>query len=308
MPSGYAPAVAGVMVRLALALVLVGSAIAKLAAPASSRAALGTFGIQAEWLRWATWGGLVGVELGLAAGVAAGSSAACYAAAGLMTIFALALAVALARGRGGAPCACFGSRSTVSPQSLGRNALLAAAFLVTPLVPTHDLSTDQWLGLGLAVALLACCGLALAVLALAREVGMLRLRLGPDSALEIPDEGPEVGVGSTLIERFQPGSSARLVLAVFVSSGCRACRSLEPAVESLRSDPVLAVETFEEVADAGAWAEARCPGSPYAVALDLSGVVLAKGTFNNLAQLESVLGTAERRRAGFAAVEGVGGA
>ena len=33
------------------------------------------------------------------------------------------------------------------------------------------------------------------------------------------------------------------------------------------------------------------------MALDLDGTVLAKGTFNNLAQLESVLATAERRRA-----------
>jgi hypothetical protein len=34
------------------------------------------------------------------------------------------------------------------------------------------------------------------------------------------------------------------------------------------------------------------------VALDLEGTVLAKGTFNNLAQLESVIATAGRRRAG----------
>jgi hypothetical protein len=37
------------------------------------------------------------------------------------------------------------------------------------------------------------------------------------------------------------------------------------------------------------------PGSPFAVAIDREGTVLAKGTFNNLAQLESVLATAERR-------------
>jgi hypothetical protein len=42
------------------------------------------------------------------------------------------------------------------------------------------------------------------------------------------------------------------------------------------------------------------------VALDLTGVALAKGTFNNLAQLESVIATAERRGAERAAVEGMG--
>ena len=41
----------------------------------------------------------------------------------------------------------------------------------------------------------------------------------------------------------------------------------------------------------------RIPGSPYAVAMALDGTVLAKGTFNDLAQLESVLATAERRAA-----------
>ena len=47
------------------------------------------------------------------------------------------------------------------------------------------------------------------------------------------------------------------------------------------------------------WSELRIPGSPFAIALDPGGTVLAKGTFNNLAQLESVLATAERRRSGL---------
>ncbi len=45
------------------------------------------------------------------------------------------------------------------------------------------MSTDEWLALGLGVALLLCVGLGIAVLALAREIGMLRLRLGPAAAL-----------------------------------------------------------------------------------------------------------------------------
>jgi hypothetical protein len=290
-----------------LALVLTGSALAKLGSPASSRAALGTFGVQREGSRWTLWAFLVGAELALAAGVAAGLDLASYLAAALMAAFAVALAVALRNGRAGAPCACFGTRSTVSRAALVRNAVLAAAFVAVPFVPSSSLTTDQWLGLGLGLALLACAGLGLAVLALAREIGMLRLRLGPDSALEIPSEGPELGRRSALVERFEVETSAELALAVFVSSGCRACRALEPAVESLRRDPILAVETFEEVADAEAWAEGQSPGSPYAVAMDTDGTVLAKGTFNNLAQLESVLGTAERRRAAFSLAEGIGG-
>jgi hypothetical protein len=68
----------------------------------------------------------------------------------------------------------------------------------------------------------------------------------------------------------------------------------------------VTVEIFDEVADADVWRELAIPGSPFAVALDGAGVVLAKGTFNNLAQLESVLATAERRRAGKDAGAAVG--
>ena len=59
--------------------------------------------------------------------------------------------------------------------------------------------------------------------------------------------------------------------------------------------------SIDEVADADVWRELRIPGSPFAIALDPDGGVLAKGTFNNLAQLESVLATAEQRRPGLRA-------
>jgi hypothetical protein len=220
--------------------------------------------------------------------------------------FAIALVAAIARGRDGAPCACFGSRSRVGWPAVARNAALATAFATLPLIPSRGLSTDEWLAVGLGVALLACAGLGLAVLALAREVGMLRLRLGSDSALEIPGEGPELGTASDAIARFAPGPRAELALAVFVSRSCSACAALEPAIESLAGEPLLAVEVFEESAEAKVWSELAIPGSPYAVALALDGTVLAKGTFNNLAQLESVLATAERRAAA-AEWEPVGG-
>jgi hypothetical protein len=144
--------------------------------------------------------------------------------------------------------------------------------------------------------LVASAGLAIAVLALAREVGMLRLRLGPEGALEIAGEGPPLGSASGLVDRFAIEPEARLALAVFVSEDCRVCRALEPAVESLAREPVVAVATFEEDAEAAIWERLAIPGSPFAVALDLDGAVVAKGTFNNLAQLESILATAERRR------------
>jgi hypothetical protein len=257
---------------------------------------MATFGFDEPRLRWAAWGSLICTELTLAAAVGAGSDIAAYLAAGLLAFFGLLMIGAMQRGRVGAPCACFGARSTIGWPSVGRNFALAAAFAAVPMLPTSSLSTDQWLGLGLVVALLACAGLAIAVLALAREVGMLRLRLGPQSALEIPEEGPPLGERMSLSEALPAGATTELLLAVFLSDGCHACRSVEPALENLAADPILSVGLFDEVRDTSAWREMNVPGSPYAVAMDLDGTVLAKGSFNNLAQLESVLATAERRR------------
>ena len=292
--------------RLVLGAVLAGAAIAKLASPRTSRAAMATFGIEGWRPQAVAWALLVACELALATGVIAGSTAAAYLAAALMATFAATMVSAIIRGRAGAPCACFGAHSTVSWAAVARNAALAAAFAALPALPEGELSTDQWLGLGLAVALLACIGLAVAVLALAREVGMLRLRLGPASALEVIGEGPDIGSRPALMDRFGIGPPTELAIGVFTSAGCSVCEGLAPAVRSLAADPVLAVATFEEEAEPEVWAELAIPGAPFAVALDPTGIVLAKGALNNLAQLESVVATAGRRRTDRGFVESLG--
>jgi hypothetical protein len=285
-----------VTARLVLGGLLAGASVAKLASPSTSRAALATFGLAGLRAQSVAWALLIACELGLAAGVIAGSDTAAYLAAALMATFAATMIAAILRGRAGAPCACFGARSTVGWGSVARNAVLAAAFAGLPALPQDDLSTDQWLGLGLGLALVACLGLAVAVLALAREVGLLRLRLGPAGALEIGEEGPPVFSRIPLISRFDLDPEAIFALAVFVSDGCHVCHALEPSIRALAGDPQVAVESFEELAEAVVWSELEIPGSPFAIALDRQGTVLSKGTFNNLAQLESVLATAQRRR------------
>jgi hypothetical protein len=287
-----------IVFRVVLAGVLAVAALSKLASPSSSRAALASFGFAEGPLRGIAWGLLIALELGLAGGVALGSESAAYGAAALMLLLAAVIAGALLRGQAGAPCACFGARSRVSGVGVARNLLLAAAFAALPSVSSIDLSTDQWLGIGLGLALAACAGLAVAVLALAREVGMLRLRLGSTGALEVTGEGPELGGPAPELLARIPLDRARTALAVFTSEGCQMCRSLEPAIQSLAREPEVAVGVFDEVADAALWRGLAIPGSPFAIALDRDGRVLAKGTFNNLAQLESVIATAERRRAG----------
>ncbi len=282
-----------VLLALLLGAVLVGSALLKLADGPRTRAALTTYGIRDEAAQRVIWGGLIAIELALAVAIVAGIEAAAYAGAALFAGFALAQAAALMSGRAGAPCACFGARGRIGRASLARAGGLAAAFAVLPLLDRDEPTTEGWLAIGLAAALLGVVALGVAVLALARELGRLRAEIDPRGALEIPEEGPELGGRSELME-VEPG---RLGLAVFTSEGCGMCRALEPAIEALGRDPLVRLRTFDEVRDAHAWAAAGIPGSPFAVALDEHGTVLAKGTFNTAGQLESVLATAERRRA-----------
>jgi len=123
-------------VRLFLAAVLAGSAIAKLARPAASVAAMATFGFATQASRRLAWAVAVAVEAALAVGVAVGSDRAAYLAAALMALFALTLASALMRGRAGAPCACFGGGGRVGGIAIARDVALAVAFAAVPTLPS----------------------------------------------------------------------------------------------------------------------------------------------------------------------------
>jgi hypothetical protein len=176
-----------------------------------------------------------------------------------------------------------------------RNLVLAAAFALVPSVDSIAIGTQGWMWIGIGVALAACAALTIAVLGLAREVGMLRLQVGTQGALEIAGEGPEIGSRAQDLAERIGRNGADFGLAVFTSEGCGICRTLAPAIDNVARDPRVAVAVFDEAAEAELWRSLEIPGSPFALALDREGKVLAKGTFNNLAQLESVLATAERR-------------
>lgn len=280
--------------RLVLAGVLAGAAIAKLASPSAGREALAGFGFESPLARAVGFWSLIAIEFGLAAGLVAGSTEAAILGAGLMAMFGLVMASAIARGRAGEPCGCFGARSRIGWAGVARNFALAAGFVLVAVLPSDDLTTDGWLGLGLIGALLAVTALGAMTLALAREVGLLRLRVGSTSALEIEHEGPEIGSRTEI--SIDGLAQKELGLAVFTSAGCHVCEAMRPAVDSIAAHPAVAVGRFDESAERDAWLALDVPGSPYAVALDGQGTVLAKGTFNNLAQLESILATGERRR------------
>jgi methylamine utilization protein MauE len=287
-----------VLVRGIVGAILIVAAAAKLAAPRRSQAALTPFSPPTRSGPVLVWALVTAVELGLGVAVVVGSRAAAYAAGALMICFALALVAEIMRGHAGRPCACFGSRGKVGWPAVLRNVALGALFLALPSIESPHLSTTGWLAVGLAVALIGLVALAILVLGLAREVGALRLAVAPQAALEIPDEGPELGARVDLINAFELGPDVRTALAVFTSDGCSVCHALEPAIEFAGRDPLVALRVFDEHRDERAWRTLDVPGSPFAVALDLDGTVLAKGTFNTLGQLESVLATAMQRRGG----------
>lgn len=266
------------------------SAAAKLLGGPQARAALRSYGITRAASQTSVWAGLVALEAALGVAVALGVPGSAEAAAVVLAAFALALVWAISRGRAGKPCGCFGARSRIGWSAVLRTAGLAAGFAALPFLPGTKPSTDAWLATGLIAALAALVVVAVALLALAREVGELRLAIAPQAALSLEGEGPPLGSRLALIDRFE--KDAPLCLAVFSSPGCALCRALEPSLRLVASDPEVELEIFDEEQDAEAWRELAIPGSPYAVVLSPDGEALAKGTFNSLFQLESVLAAA----------------
>jgi len=164
--------------------------------------------------------------------------------------------------------------------------------------------------------------LALLVAALARQIGVLHMRLGPRGALEVDEEGPPLGEVPPPLEVVDLEGAAHQVgpgapsLLLFVSPGCPICREVLPGVApaaragDLRPlvlvdddrpatldlyrehDPRVPVAAAPHVADTY-----DIPGTPFAVVLDVAGAVRAKGTVNTLEQMEGLVDTARRRLA-----------
>ena len=166
--------------------------------------------------------------------------------------------------------------------------------------------------------------LCFAVVALARQIGTLHLRLGPRGALEMDDEGPALGEGRPPIEGSDidgnpvtiGGHGAEQFL-LFVTPGCRVCEQVMPSVGAIAQAtgkrPLVLADVDEEearlafrhkrvsaplVASLESFTSYEIPGTPYVVVLDEHGVVQAKGTVNNLEQMEGLIDTALRREEG----------
>jgi Methylamine utilisation protein MauE len=273
---GYLAAMIVAAAWMAIALALLTAAALKAADRNGTAVALAGYGVPGRFAAPA-WALLVAAEGALAAGIAAGLDGAAYAAAGLLCAFLLAQVVALAQGGAGAPCGCFGAGGRLSRAAAGRTALIASACALLPA-----------LGAGPGLPLVPAAALAAAAIVLAAGRGT-----APAGALEIAGEGPPLGEAGPLAALFEGGDEP-VRIALFTSPGCGLCRQVAPAAVQLG----LPVRRFDEVADADAWAAARVPGAPYAVALAPDGVALAKGTVNDARQLASVVAAARERSAG----------
>jgi len=161
--------------------------------------------------------------------------------------------------------------------------------------------------------------LALVVLALARQVGLLHARLGPVGALALAG-GPQPGEAAPVLEledfagrRMAIGgtdAAGRSTLLVFVAPSCPVCRTLLPALRSLAkrerslrivlaSDgPRAEHEAFvreQALAELGyVLSQAlglayRVPRLPWAVLVDANGVLRSQGLVNSREHLESLL-------------------
>lgn len=160
--------------------------------------------------------------------------------------------------------------------------------------------------------------LGVAVLALARQVGVLHMRVAPAGALTTA-AGPAVGSSAAAIPATTIDGTATTVgghkhgtplrLLMFVSPSCPLCKGLIPMAKSFARDERVelifigdddAAATREMIAQQGLGGYSFINGPevgqayevaklPYAVLMDEHGTILSKGLVNSREHLESLV-------------------
>jgi methylamine dehydrogenase accessory protein MauD len=188
-------------------------------------------------------------------------------------------------------------------------------------VKEFDSEVHGWWTVSYVMLWIVVVVLLILVVALARQIGTLHLRLGPRGALEVDDEGPPIGDAPEHAELealsggpVDIGGPGEAQLLLWVSPGCHVCEQVLPSVPVVaargRLSPYVLtdVDVHETRRSYGARdlkapiVPARflarsygVPGTPYVTVLDELGVVRAKGTVNNLEQMEGLVDSAEHR-------------
>jgi hypothetical protein len=141
--------------------------------------------------------------------------------------------------------------------------------------------------------------LVVVVVALARQIGVLQLRVAPLGALEVDDEGPALGEAPEARRFRTPDGSRRVIggpgpgrLVAFVSDTCPICERVAPSLPAAARASGLELQL---VSDPDLETAYGVPGVPFVVVLDEVGVVRSKGTVNSLEQVEGLVDTARRR-------------
>ena len=148
---------------------------------------------------------------------------------------------------------------------------------------------------------------AVATMALARQVGLLHLRVRPLPSTRVA-YGPPVGAPLVLdgLSGSAPPGVERLLVG-FISPNCGTCTALLPAFRALASELpreerlVFASDVEADrvrahldrygvslpvLSDANALRGNNVPGTPFLAVTDATGVVLAAGAVHNLEQIE----------------------
>jgi methylamine dehydrogenase accessory protein MauD len=172
--------------------------------------------------------------------------------------------------------------------------------------------------------------MAVMMLALLRQVGVLHERIAPMGALTL-DRGPKEGEAAPLFEvrNLQDNSALRIggargrsTLLFFLSPTCPVCKKLLPIVKSIRQaenawlDVILAsdgepseherfiraqhLDDFPYVLSADVGMTYRIGKLPYGVMIDDEGVIRAKGLINTREHLESLI---EAKQMGVASIQ-----
>jgi methylamine dehydrogenase accessory protein MauD len=162
--------------------------------------------------------------------------------------------------------------------------------------------------------------LAVTVLALARQIGVLHERIAPMGALTL-DKGPKVGdvapifslraLNESAVTIGGPSASGHSTMLMFVSPTCPVCKKLLPIVRSIAASETRwlrlvftsdgdepaqqafvrrhRLESFPMVLSSELGMTYRVSKLPYAVLIDEEGRVRAKGLVNTREHLESII-------------------
>jgi methylamine dehydrogenase accessory protein MauD len=177
------------------------------------------------------------------------------------------------------------------------------------------MSVAGWIAIATLWAVVVCLGVA--VLALARQIGILHQRLQPVGALKLGSsltvgqaaplvEASDFGGGKLTIGAADPAAADTLL--VFVSPSCPVCKSLLPALRAIKvflaSDgprlehaDFIAAESLEEFTYVLSEALGIAYGAgrlPHAVLIDGAGIVRASGLVNSREHLDSLFEARER--------------